>query len=57
MNVEIPLTHEVPKTTLESLQQVKKEFEMRIHEATENNDTRKKGRYQRQLKVFHRKLN
>lgn len=52
MNVEIPLTHEVPKTTLESLQQVKKEFEMRIHEATENNDTRKKGRYQRQLKQF-----
>lgn len=51
-NVDVPLSHDVPKTTLESLLQVKKEFEMKIGDATEKNDTTKKGRYQRQLKKF-----
>lgn len=44
----MPLTHEVPRTTLESLLQVKKEFEQKIEAA----DDRKKARFQRQLKQF-----
>lgn len=50
--VDVPITHDVPKTTLESLVQIKKEFEDRIETAKENNDNTKKRRFERQLKGF-----
>ena len=49
--VEIPISHEQPKSTLESLLQIKKEFDGKLAEAVEKNDSSKKRRYQRQLKV------
>lgn len=49
--VEIPIKHDVPKTTLDSLVQIKNEFSSKLAEATEKNDSSKKRRYQRQLKV------
>ena len=50
-NVEIPISHDIPKTTLESLIQIKKEFELKIEEANQKNDSSKKRRYLRQSKV------
>lgn len=52
IDIDVPITHEVPKTTLDSLFQLKKEFEIKINDAIEKNDNRKKGRYQRTLKQF-----
>ena len=49
--VEIPIKHDIPKTTLDSLVQIKNEFNSRLAEAVEKNDSSKKRRYQRQLKV------
>lgn len=51
-NIEVPISHDVPKTTLDSLTQIKKEFEMKIDDANQKNDGGKKRRYQRQLKAF-----
>lgn len=46
--IEIPIKHEQPKTTLDSLLQIKNEFDTKLKEST---DASKKRRYQRQLKV------
>ena len=48
----MPIKHDIPKTTLDSLVQVKNEFNSRLAEAVEKNDSSKKRRYQRQLKVY-----
>lgn len=51
-NIDIPLKHEQPKTTLDSLNQIRNEFSAKLQEAKEKNDSSKKRRYERQLKVF-----
>ncbi|RNA04241.1 coiled-coil and C2 domain-containing 1-like [Brachionus plicatilis] len=50
--IEIPISHDIPRTTLDSLMQVKNEFVQKLEEANAKNDTSKKRRYQRQLKQF-----
>ena len=52
VDIDIPISHDVPKTTLDSLQQIRKEFKMRFDDAVEKNNARKKGQYERQLKKF-----
>lgn len=55
--VEIPIKHDLPKTTLESLTQIKNEFDTKLQEANAKNDSAKKRRYQRQIKVnLHKNL-
>lgn len=51
MKIDIPISHDVPTTTLDSLVQIKKEFKMKLDDAVEKNNARNKGRYERQLKV------
>ncbi len=50
-NIDIPMKHDQPKTTLESLNQIRNEFSTKLQEAKEKNDSSKKRRYERQLKV------
>lgn len=52
VDIDIPISHDVPTTTLDSLVQIKKEFKMKLDDAVEKNNTRNKGRYERQLKKF-----
>ena len=49
--MEVPITHETPKTTIESLTQIKNEFTHKLQEAVAKNDSSKKRRYERQIKV------
>jgi hypothetical protein len=59
-NLDIPIKHEQPRTTLDSLNQIRNEFNVKLQEAKEKNDSSKKRRYERQLKVvynFFKQLN
>jgi len=51
-NIQVAIKHEQPKTTLDSLNQIKNEFSQKLEEANAKNDNAKKRRYQRQLKQF-----
>ena len=51
-NIQVPIIHEQPKTTLDSLNQIRNEFSQKLEEASAKNDNAKKRRYQRQLKQF-----
>jgi hypothetical protein len=51
-NLDIPIKHEQPRTTLDSLNQIRNEFNVKLQEAKEKNDSSKKRRYERQLKQF-----
>jgi coiled-coil and C2 domain-containing protein 1 len=51
-DIHVPLKHEQPTTTLDSLLQVKNEFNQKLEEASAKDDNGKKRRYQRQLKQF-----
>jgi hypothetical protein len=47
-DIQIPISHDAPKTTLESLTQLKNEFSQRLQQS--EGDSSKKRRYQRQIK-------
>ena len=51
-NIQVPIIHEQPKTTLDSLNQIRSEFSQKLEEANAKNDNAKKRRYQRQLKQY-----
>lgn len=51
-NIDVPITHETPKTTIDSLAQIKSEFSQKLQEAVAKNDSSKKRRYERQIKVI-----
>jgi hypothetical protein len=50
-NFEVPITHEKPKSTIDSLLQIRQEFNKKLQEATESGDQSKSKRYGRLIKV------
>ena len=50
--MQVPVTHEKPNSTMESLMQIKNEFSAKVQDAVAKNDSSKKRRYERQLKQF-----
>ena len=50
----VPIQHEMPKTTLESLLQIKAGYAKKIEEANASNDASRKRRYERQMKVSYK---
>ena len=50
--MQVPVTHEKPNSTMESLVQIRNEFNAKVQDAVAKGDSSKKRRYERQLKQF-----
>jgi hypothetical protein len=50
----VPISHEIPKTTLDSLLQIRGGYNKKIEEAVAQNDASKKRRLERLMKVKRR---
>lgn len=51
-SMQVPVTHEKPSSTMDSLVQIKNEFSAKVQDAIAKGDSSKKRRYERQLKQF-----